>query len=134
MNIFLPPLVASASLMPEALATFPPPAGVTPPEFPFGQFLLNLLLVCGALAGLGWLANRLGKGRLAASLGVGPRRDLIRIEDRLPVDPQRALLVVAVEGQRWLVGMGPTGFDRIGMLGPEGGFADVLEEHDKERS
>lgn len=135
--------------VPDAVATVAPLMDAPAPDFPIGQFLLNLVIVCGALLGLGWLANRVGKGRLAASLGVGPRREVIRIEDRLPVDPQRALLLVAIEGQRWLVGMGPNGFDRIGVVGEPaevvptlgaevvptagtGSFADALARHQED--
>lgn len=105
-------------ILPLAAATASFLAGVTPApaveEFPVGQLALNLLIVCVLLGLMAWAAMAVAKGKFG--LPIGLRAKTIKVEDRLPIDPQRALMVVSVGGRRWLVGMTNYSFNAIAEL------------------
>ncbi len=91
------------------------------------ETFLTLLLVCGLAFVVLWGARRLGIGRAS-----GP----IRLCAQLPLDRRRAIYVVKVGEQAFVLGVGEAGFTKIGempasALPPESeaapaAFAEVL--------
>ncbi len=106
------------------LASTPAPAAPAA-DFSIWQLLLNLVVVCAILGVMAWGATAFLRGKLA--LPVGLKAKAIRVEDRLPIDPQRSILILSVGERRWLVGMTTYGFNPIAELGDGADFQKALE-------
>ncbi|MBM3269958.1 MAG: FliO/MopB family protein [Candidatus Sericytochromatia bacterium] len=115
-------LTVSAAATASTWLASPPPAPAA--DFSVWQLLLNLLVVCGILGLMAWGAMVLLRGRLALPVGLKARA--IRVEDRLPIDPQRSILILGVGDRRWLVGMTAYGFNPIAELDDGEGFEKAL--------
>ncbi|MBU6427978.1 MAG: flagellar biosynthetic protein FliO [Cyanobacteria bacterium REEB65] len=94
------------------------------PDIGVSGYLVNLLVVLAIMGAFAYVALRFGKGRLAMPIGLRGRD--LKIEDRLPIDTQRALLVVSLGRRRWLVGMTQYAFTPVAELEPTGDFAQHL--------
>lgn len=112
--------VATASWLPTPAPLASPAADGT-----MGQLLLNLVVLIGVLAVFAWGAMTFMKGRLGMPVGLKARG--IRIEDRLPIDPQRALLVIGTGKRRFLVGMTNYTFSTIAELDADRDFQQALD-------
>ena len=99
--------------------------GVALGDLGLGGYAINLLVVVAILVGLGYLAVKFGKGRLALPIGL-KARDL-RVEDRLPIDPQRSILVVSSGRRRFLVGMTQYSITSLAELDPGPDFEQSLQ-------
>ena len=98
------------------------------PDLGLGQYALNLVGVVVVLGLLAYVAARLGKGRLALPAGLGLRARDLRIEDRLPVDPQRSIVVVSHGKRRFLVGMTNYSINTLAELDPAPDFEHSLQQ------
>ncbi len=72
----------------------------------YGIALLQTLLALGAVCVLAWVVLRWAARR---GVGVGPSRGRIRVIERIPLDPRRALYLVKVGDRILLVGAGEGG-------------------------
>lgn len=102
----------------ETQALPPMETGVTRsgvPELSLTGYLFQLVVVAILTLGLGYVALRVTK----KSLSPMTKGKAIKILERLPVDPKRALLIVGVGDRRWLVGMGESDFTTLAELKPE---------------
>ncbi len=123
------PVAAAAAATAQASASWlPTPAPLPQPsvEYSMGQLLVNLVAVVGLLVLFAWGATRFLKGRLG-SLPIGLKAKGIRVEDRLPIDPQRSVLVLSCGKRRFLVGMTSYAFNPIAELDPAQDFQQALE-------
>ncbi|GEM_PF-4055 len=97
------------------LTAQPPGAyGMRPPmpELSLAGYLFQLLVVAVITLGLGYIALKFARDKMNPLIkGKG-----IKIFERLPVDPKRALLIVGVGERRWLVGVGDAGFQSLAEL------------------
>ncbi|MNK60767.1 Flagellar biosynthetic protein FliP precursor [compost metagenome] len=85
------------------------------PELSLTGYLIQLLVVAILTLGMGYIALKFTKNKLSPiTKGKG-----IKILERLPIDPKRALMVVGVGERRWLVGMGESEFSTLAELKPE---------------
>ncbi len=98
------------------------------PDIGLGQYTLNLLGVVVVLGLLAYVAARLGKGRLALPGGLGLRARDLRIDERLPVDPQRSIIVVSHGKRRFLVGMTNYSINTLAELDPGPDFEQSLQQ------
>lgn len=115
------PIAASGSVPMDAFQTSllqpetPFPTRPPMPELSLAGYLIQLVVVATLTLGLGYLALRFTKNKMSPLIkGKG-----IKILERLPVDPKRALLIVGVGERRWLVGMGESEFNTLAELKPE---------------
>ena len=69
------------------------------------ETIVTLLAVCGVAFIVLWGARRMGAGR-----GSGP----IALEGHLPLDGRRAIYLVRVGAQVFIVGVGEGGFTKLG--------------------
>ncbi|MBN2164431.1 MAG: flagellar biosynthetic protein FliO [Pontiellaceae bacterium] len=77
------------------------------------RMLTSLILVLGAMAGIYfWLKRRGGVP------GSGQRR--MRVIERLAVDSRRSILLLQVDDEEIVVGVGNDGMSRIKTLSPKG--------------
>lgn len=111
---------ASASWLPT-----PAPMPTPSLDYSLGQLLMNLAVLLGILGLFAWGALAFMKGRLGMPVGLKAKG--IRIEDRLPIDPQRSILVIGVDKRRFLVGLTTHTFDTIAELDPAQDFAQALD-------
>jgi len=75
--------------------------------------VLPLGVILGLLMAAAWLAKRLRHGGLSRAVA----RPGIEILASRPMGLQSSLLIVEAEGQRFLIGAGRNGIQRIGRLG-----------------
>ncbi len=80
--------------------------GAAPALPSYGASLLQALTALVGVCVLAYLVMRHGLGRVYAAAGAGRR---MRIRERLPLDPRRALLLVEVGERVYLVGTGDGG-------------------------
>jgi flagellar biosynthetic protein FliO len=86
------------------------------------QGLLALVIVLGLLGVLVWFARRGALGSLFRGRG-GP----IAVESVVPIGDRRALMIVAVEGRRLLLGASPVSVSLLMELGERPSFRDALD-------
>jgi flagellar protein FliO/FliZ len=84
-------------------AAEPPPAA---PASGYGAFLVETLLILGAVCLLIWIVVRFGLRRL---YGGEPPGGLLKVVARLPLEPRRTLYVVSAAGKTLLVGAAESG-------------------------
>lgn len=116
--------VATASATASWLPT-PAPIAAPSADSTMGQLLLNLVVLIGILGLFAWGAMTFMKGRLGMPVGLKAKG--IRVEDRLPIDPQRAILVVSTGKRRFLVGMTNYTFTTIAELDAAHDFQHALD-------
>jgi len=122
------PASTPASMAASAAATLQPPPEEPPPlgESPVGEqraldnpytALLRVVLVLAGVIllaylvlqkGLGSLTNRMTKGRL------------LRVVDRIGLEPKKTIYVVEVAGRYYLIGTTDHGVSCLAALGPDG--------------
>ncbi|MBM3275145.1 MAG: FliO/MopB family protein [Candidatus Sericytochromatia bacterium] len=107
------------------VAATPAPVTSVGGDFSLTQLFVNLVVVAGLLGLLAYGSLHFLRGRMALPIGLKARQ--IRVEDRLPIDPTRAILIVGVGQRRFLVGMTTSSFDPIAELDPAVEFQQALE-------
>lgn len=98
------------------------------PDIGLGGYAFNLGLVLVALVGLAYLAARLGRGRFGLPIPLGLKARDLRLEDRLPIDPQRSIVVVGHGRRRFLVGMTPYSINTLAELDKAPDFEQSLQQ------
>jgi flagellar protein FliO/FliZ len=92
----------------------------------YGLFLLETLLILGLIAVVAWAVVRFGRHRPGAAKGA--RR--MRILERLPLEPRRALYLVEVDGAALLLGASDGSVRLIKELDPAAGATPEPSERE----
>jgi len=74
----------------------------------YGVYLLQTILALGAVCLLAYVVLRFGLNRLYGGSRRG-QSQLLRVVERLPLDPRRSLYLVEVAGRYVLLGTGDSG-------------------------
>lgn len=119
------PVERSAVAGAPSLASIPPSpsdfdgkAEATEPES-LGWTLLSTLLSLGAIVALIYLTLNFGLRRMMAMRGLPfARAGLVKVVERVTLDPKRALFVVEAAGEYLLIGGGDQGLSLIARLDP----------------
>ncbi len=88
-----------------------PPAPPPDPGGGYGWFLLETLLILGAVCALAWIVIRVGVRKLypAGVAGAGGRNGALRVVARLPLEPRRTVYILEAAGKTLLVGVSEGG-------------------------
>jgi flagellar protein FliO/FliZ len=92
--------------------------------------LVGLLLVLVLIPAAAWLLRRAGLAQPGPASGV-------RVVAQLPLGPRDRIVIIEVADRRWLLGVSPSGIQRLGTLpaggdgdgpppAPERSFADII--------
>lgn len=74
----------------------------------YGVYLFQTILALAAVCLLAYVALRFGLKRLYG-VGRGGERNILRVVERLPLDPRRSLYLVEVAGRYVLLGTSESG-------------------------
>ena len=80
--------------------------------------VLAILFVIGLLIGTLVLLRRNGLAQWATPLRSSSRTREIQVRERVALGPQHALVLVEVRDQTFLIGLSPSGCEKIQVLGP----------------
>ncbi len=79
--------------------------------------ILKMFVVLALVVALAWLTLNVGLRKL---LKVGPAQaGLVRVHERIPLEPKKSVYVVEAAGQFLLLGVGEREVTRVGELDPE---------------
>ena len=97
---------------------------------PYGSYLVETVAMLAVVSGLAFFAMVVAK-----RLGVGRAHGPIELVGQLPLDARRGIYLVKVGGRVFLVGVGESGFTKLGEVAaaelpasekPATSFSDVL--------
>jgi flagellar biosynthetic protein FliO len=88
------------------------PDGTEPPPS-FGWEALQMLLALGLVCVLAWVALNWGMRRL---MRMTPGKGMVKVHERTAIEPRKALYVVEVAEQFYLVGAAESGMNLIATL------------------
>ncbi len=94
------------------------------------QQILAIFLVLGLLVGMLYLLRRRGLTQFSGTLArVGSRPKQMQVLERIALSPQHSLHLVNVQNTVFLIGISPSGCNKIALLSTLGSVGE-LQEHE----